>query len=150
MRIPNTKPLARPLAVLAASAILVTGALSIADAAGNAPGGFAQQPATNAPAAGHPGYRGGGFSGPGIGPSTAKQASSMWDDTPVTLEGYIVRSLGGDHYLFQDESGTITVEIDPECWQGLNVTPRDRVILSGEVDTEWLSSKVDVDMITLK
>jgi uncharacterized protein (TIGR00156 family) len=152
------------LAALAAAAMLVTGMPLAASSAPDttakaapAPGGPAPMP-HNGYGGPYPGpegggfrdhagpaphHRGGGFSGPGPGLSTAKQAASMWDDSPVTMEGRLVRNLGGEHYLFQDNSGTITVEIDPECWQGQTITPDDQVLVEGEVDAEWLSVKVD-------
>jgi uncharacterized protein (TIGR00156 family) len=98
--------------------------------------------------AGSPTPGAGGFTGPGPGLTTAKEASSMWDDTPVSLEGYIVQSLGGERYLFKDDSGTITLEIDQEIWRGQTITPQDKVRIQGEVDTELRSVKIDVEYIT--
>lgn len=92
---------------------------------------------------------GGGFTGPGADSTTVTDVLKMRDDTPVTLTGHIEKQLGGDHYLFKDPTGTVTVEIDDDEWGGLNVTPETPVILSGEVDKDWTSLKVDVKNIRL-
>ncbi len=89
----------------------------------------------------------GGFSGPSVTATTIEQAKSLRDDAKVTLRGYIEKSLGGDNYLFKDETGTITVDIDSHRWNGQNVTPKDKVELQGEVDKDWNSVEIDVDRI---
>ncbi|MDR1308721.1 MAG: YgiW/YdeI family stress tolerance OB fold protein [Deltaproteobacteria bacterium] len=95
------------------------------------------------------GQAGGGFSGPGIEPSTVRQALRLRDDSPVTLRGNIVRHLGGDNYLFRDSSGEIAIDIDHRRWQGLNVTPEDTVEISGEIDKDWDGTVVDVDSLIM-
>ena len=105
--------------------------------------------------------QGGGFSGPGgtgsgdqvggfTGPRqvvTVEQALGFRDDTPVILQGRIVRALGGEKYLFEDDTGTIIVEIDRKDWRGLTVGPNDRVEISGEVDRDRRGVEIDVDRI---
>ena len=91
--------------------------------------------------------KGGGFTGPGPGLVTVAQAKSMADDAKVALKGYIIQSLGGEKYIFKDDSGTITVEIDDEDWMGLTVGPSDLVEIQGEVDKEWTKVEIDVDRI---
>jgi uncharacterized protein (TIGR00156 family) len=90
---------------------------------------------------------GGGFVGPGPGLDTVAQALSRRDDAFVTLRGNIVRHLGSDKYLFQDQTGTITVDIDQKRWGGQKVTPEDVVEISGEVDKDWTNTEIDVDSI---
>lgn len=92
----------------------------------------------------------GGFQGPGLTTSTVAQALSYSDDTPVVLEGNIERSLGDEKYLFKDASGTVTIDIDHEDWRGINVTPKDTVVIQGEVDKDFFKTEIDVDMINLK
>lgn len=77
------------------------------------------------------------------------QAKSFADDTMVTLEGRIISKVPheDDEYLFEDQSGSITVEIDHHLWNGQTVTPNDKVRLIGIVDKEVFSSKIDVKMI---
>ena len=93
----------------------------------------------------------GGFQGPGLDTSTVAQALEMRDDTAVVLSGQIEKSLGHEKYMFKDATGTVIVEIDDDDWRGLNVTPKDTVIISGEVDKEMLrDTEIDVDSIELK
>lgn len=93
----------------------------------------------------------GGFQGPGLAPVKVADALKMKDDSAVILTGQIEKSLGNEKYLFKDDSGTVTVEIDHEDWKGLNVSPKDTVIISGEIDKEMLKeTEIDVDSIVLK
>ena len=91
-----------------------------------------------------------GFSGPNQGISTVNQvldAGMFSDDMPVTLTGRIKSSLGGDLYLFTDNTGDVTVEIDHDKWLGQSATPATKVQLKGEIDKDLSGVKVDVDMI---
>ncbi|MFV0448349.1 MAG: YgiW/YdeI family stress tolerance OB fold protein [Vibrio sp.] len=116
---------------------VITIAISTPALANN--GGFSGQTVTS-----------GGFSGPTHGITTVQQVldSGMFsDDTPVVLTGYIKASLGKDKYLFTDETGTVTVEIDHKKWLGQTVTPDTKIQLIGEIDKEISKVKVDVDAI---
>ena len=99
-------------------------------------GGFQAAPAAS-----------GGFSGPGIAVSTVEQAKGMRDDAHIVLRGNITQHLGKDKYLFKDQTGTITVEIDHDKWGGQTVTPETTVELRGEVDKDWNSVEIDVDRV---
>ncbi|CAI1568094.1 Uncharacterized conserved protein [Serratia quinivorans] len=89
----------------------------------------------------------GGFSGPSATLTTVDKVKSMSDDTWVMLQGNIEQRIGDDTYTFRDASGTLTVEIDRKRWNGLNVTPKDKVQLEGKVDKDWNSVEVDVKII---
>ncbi|MDR0549090.1 MAG: NirD/YgiW/YdeI family stress tolerance protein [Deltaproteobacteria bacterium] len=95
------------------------------------------------------GQQGGGFSGPGLAPSTAQEAIKARDDSYVILKGQIVRHLGKDKYLFRDVTGEINVDIDRDKWLGQTVTPETTVEIRGEIDKDWNSVEVDVDQITI-
>lgn len=97
-------------------------------------------------AANNPGNQG-GFSGPSTSSTTVAEAKNKWDDADVVMKGYIVSAQGGEHYLFKDQTGEIQVEIDHDVWRGLTVGPEDLVELTGEVDKDWSSIKIDVDRI---
>lgn len=86
----------------------------------------------------------GGFSGPGLEVITVEQAKTMRDDSRVVLQGMIVQHMGGEKYLFKDETGSVVVEIDDEDWGGLNITPDDVVELYGKVDKDWNSIEIDI------
>lgn len=87
----------------------------------------------------------GGYSGPGPSLVTVEQAKGMRDDAKVVLQGYIVQSLGGDHYMFKDDTGNIMVDIDMKVWAGQQVGPDDLVEIYGEVEKEWFEpDEIDV------
>ena len=64
----------------------------------------------------------GGFQGPVAQTrvNTVAEARKAWDDTPVTLTGYIVQRMphDDDDYLFRDDTGEIVVDIDHEIFRG--------------------------------
>ena len=92
----------------------------------------------------------GGFQGPGLQPSSVAEALKLNDDTPVVLIGQIEKSLGDEKYLFKDATGSVTVEIDNEDWRGVNVTPKDTIVIQGEVDKDFFKTEIDVDSVALK
>ena len=92
----------------------------------------------------------GGFQGPGLQPSSVSETLKLNDDTPVVLVGQIEKSLGGEKYLFKDASGSVTVEIDNEDWRGVNVTPKDTIVIQGEIDKDFFKTEIDVDSVALK
>lgn len=89
----------------------------------------------------------GGFRGPSQQVSTVAQVKQMSDHQKVKLIGNIMQSLGGDDYLFQDETDSIQVEIDYKNWRGQIITPDDLVELYGEIDKDWKSIEINVKHI---
>ena len=92
----------------------------------------------------------GGFQGPGLEPSSVAEALKLNDDTPVVLVGQIEKSLGDEKYLFKDATGSVTIEIDNDDWRGVNVTPKDTIVIQGEVDKDFFKTEIDVDSVALK
>ena len=90
-----------------------------------------------------------------VGPSSAEsctvaQAKEMRDESPVMLIGFIENHLGGEDYMFKDATGSIKVEIDQDVWQGINVTPSDKVEIKGEVDTHmYKPTDIEVESIRI-
>ncbi len=78
---------------------------------------------------------------------TVRQLREMRDDVPVTVQGKIVQRMGDEKYLFEDSTGSITVEIDDDDWRGQAVAPTDTVILRGEVDAGIFKTEIDVDSV---
>ena len=76
---------------------------------------------------------------------TVKQVNEMRDDVPVIVRGHIVQRMGDEKYLFEDSTGSITVEIDDEDWRGQTVHPEDTVKLYGEVDRGIFKTEIDID-----
>lgn len=81
---------------------------------------------------------------PGSKDVAVEDVRSMADDERVTLEGYVVGQLRGEHYLFRDASGEIDVEIDKEVWRNIEADQDTRFRLSGEVDHDKGSVSIDV------
>lgn len=79
---------------------------------------------------------------------TVEQAKNMGDDAYVTLQGYVTSKTGDEKYVFQDKTGNITIEIDDDDWDGVDITPADLVEIQGEVDKGWTTMEIDVDTIS--
>jgi uncharacterized protein (TIGR00156 family) len=88
-----------------------------------------------------------GYTGPGLTPITVEEAKNLRDDSPVVLQGRIVRSLGDENYLFSDDTGTITVEIDNRLWRGLSVSQDDPVEITGELERDRRRIKIEASGI---
>ncbi len=78
---------------------------------------------------------------------TVKQVNEMRDDIPVIIRGKIIQRMGDEKYLFEDQTGSITVEIDEDSWRGQTITPTDTVKLYGEVDRGIFSTEIDIDYV---
>jgi uncharacterized protein (TIGR00156 family) len=65
---------------------------------------------------------------------TVAEALETRPGTYATLAGTITTHLGEEYYRFEDDTGSIRVEIRDGLWRGRRVGPEDRVRLSGEVD----------------
>lgn len=78
---------------------------------------------------------------------TVKQVNEMRDDVPVVVKGHIVQRMGDEKYLFEDSTGSITVEIDDEDWRGQTITSTDTVKLTGEVDRGIFKTEIEVDYV---
>ena len=77
--------------------------------------------------------------------STVEEAKTMRDDAWVVLHGHIESHIRSDYYVFRDDTGSITVEIDDDEWHGQTVGPQDRVEIAGEVDIDFGSIKIEVE-----
>ena len=78
---------------------------------------------------------------------TVKEAKEMKDDSWVTVRGTIEKRLSDDDYLFRDETGTLSVEIDDKTWQGQSVSPKDKVELQGEIDKAFNDAQLEVKQV---
>ncbi len=81
--------------------------------------------------------------------TTVANAKKMNDDSYVKLKGKIVSKIGNEKYLFEDNTGSIQIEIDDDKWGGIQVNAQDTVVIEGEVDKDWKSISIDVDRVTL-
>ena len=73
------------------------------------------------------------------------QLKDVADDQWVTLEGKLIKHLGGENYLFRDGSGEVEVEVDEDVWRGTEVGPDDLIRVRGEVDHGWNKTEVEVE-----
>jgi len=89
------------------------------------------------------------FVGPGATAAlkSVDSVKSMQDDDKVALEGYLIKEIRSEHYIFKDATGEIEVEIDDEDFRGVKVTPETKVRLVGEVDKDRTSTTIDVDYV---
>lgn len=92
-----------------------------------------------------------GYTGPGAVTrvSTVAAALDAADNTPVVLQGQIVKRLQDELYEFKDASGTIHVEIDDEDWPPQAISETARVKLTGEVDRDLMNREIDVELVEL-
>jgi uncharacterized protein (TIGR00156 family) len=72
---------------------------------------------------------------------TVSQAKNQRDGTQVKLQGSITQFLGDEKYVFEDDTGTIVVEIDANVWyNGLQLAvtelPEGKVEVTGEVEKD--------------
>lgn len=95
-------------------------------------------------------YKSGGYTGAAdtANLTTVKQIESLPGDSYVTMQGKIISKIGHEKYMFQDETGTIKIEIDDDDWNGISVGPENTVQIQGEVDKSWTKpTKIEVDFI---
>ncbi len=93
---------------------------------------------------------GGGYTGPSAATVSVAEALKLGDDAPVVMVGKIEKSLGGEKYLFNDGTATVTVEIDNDDWRGLTVNENDTVEIRGEVSKDFMEFEIDADSVTKK
>lgn len=82
--------------------------------------------------------------------TTVKQALTLKDDSKVQLKGYVVKATGDEKYQFRDNTGSITVDIDDELWNGKAISAKTPVVITGEVDVDYKPAKrveIDVDAV---
>ncbi|WP_330543237.1 NirD/YgiW/YdeI family stress tolerance protein [Aeromonas hydrophila] len=75
------------------------------------------------------------------------QLKDLADDSWATLEGKLVKQLGGENYMFRDASGEVEVEVDQDVWRGIEVGPDDLIRIRGEVDHSWNKTEVEVESL---
>ena len=71
------------------------------------------------------------------------------DDTMVSLQGRIIRHVGGDKYRFADSTGEMDLEIESEHWPANTpIDDKAEVRIMGEYDKGLVSKpKVEVERI---
>ncbi|MBQ7450433.1 YgiW/YdeI family stress tolerance OB fold protein [bacterium] len=92
-------------------------------------------------------YEIGGFQDNNSTILTVSEALKVKDDTYVTLKGNIIRRISNEKYMFKDSTGSIVVKIKDYKWMGQTVDANDTVEISGEIDKDLTSIKLDVNSI---
>ncbi|MBP5698035.1 MAG: NirD/YgiW/YdeI family stress tolerance protein [Alphaproteobacteria bacterium] len=91
----------------------------------------------------------GGFMDSAVMPMSVAMVQKQPADTYVTMQGYITKRINKEEYHFTDGTNTIPVEIEDKIWQGQIVSPKDKVVIFGEVDDDDGVKIVDVKSLKL-
>ncbi|MBL8417636.1 MAG: NirD/YgiW/YdeI family stress tolerance protein [Dechloromonas sp.] len=78
--------------------------------------------------------------------TTVAAASKAAVDTPVLLEGRIIRQIARERYEFADATGTIVVEIDDEDLPREQFDDSTPLRIKGEVDRRWNQRQRYIDV----
>jgi uncharacterized protein (TIGR00156 family) len=87
------------------------------------------------------------FSGPSQKITTVQQAKTMRLGQEISLEGFVVKHLRGEYYLFRDATGEIRVEIERPIWRGRKVNPKTKVRIRGDVDRDLRGRYISVERL---
>ena len=69
-------------------------------------------------------------------------------DKAVKLQGYIIEQINTEDFWFQDATGKIEIEIEPENMPKIPFNEKTELIIIGEVDSDWLEGvEIEVDEI---
>ncbi len=85
-------------------------------------------------------------------PTTVKQiVDDPREDQYVRLEGKLIRKLTADTYVFEDATGAIEVEIEPEMFPRTAIDQTTVVVIQGEVDRRTSRApEIEVDRISVR
>ena len=72
-------------------------------------------------------------------------------DTRVELDGFIIKKVGEEKYIFSDGKDQIEVEIDAKHFPAVRIDDKTKVRISGEVEKGGFlkSAKIDVESVTV-
>ena len=82
--------------------------------------------------------------------STVKRVISGKKNSWVTLEGNIIKKTGAARYLFRDKTGSITIILNDDKWDGQKVTSKDLVSINGLYQKEHSPPRIKVDQIRIQ
>ncbi len=92
-----------------------------------------------------------------IGPSTAPTYRSVADvlknpidDSPVVLEGHIIKQVGKKKYIFSDGTAEIRVEVDQKYFPTNPINEKTKVQIRGEIEMDFLQSpEIDIEYLAI-
>ena len=79
--------------------------------------------------------------------SQVSAVQNMPEDTMVYIQGYLIQNLGNEMYTFQDDSGTITVEIDDDLLAPPSAMPNTLVWIAAEVNKDGDVTSLEAEEI---
>lgn len=89
------------------------------------------------------------YTGPSAGPVLEKVQVILddgIDDQGFRVTGFIMKKVG----IFQDETGSITAEIDDDLFMNVQVNEKTKVELQGEIDRDLIGApKIDVEILRI-
>lgn len=96
-------------------------------------------------------YQPQGFVDESLVVKTVADALKANDNTPVRLDGQIVKQIGKKDFIFKDASGQeIQIEVGKKAWHGETVGPQDNIQIMGKVDKETNKIEIDVKHVIKK
>ena len=79
--------------------------------------------------------------------SKVSDVQNMSDDSTVYIQGYLIQNLGNEMYMFQDNSGTISIEIDDDLLASNTVAPNALVWIVAEVNKDGQVTSLEAEEI---
>ena len=79
--------------------------------------------------------------------SKISAVQNMPDDSMVYIQGYITQNLGNEMYVFQDDTGSMNIEIDDELMAGNATSPTTVVWIAAEVNKEGDITSLEAEEI---
>lgn len=68
------------------------------------------------------------------------------DDMPVVLDGFIIKKVGKEKYIFTDGTGEIRIDLDNKYLPGQTFDDKTKVRIRGEVEKDFLQSpEIDIE-----
>lgn len=81
---------------------------------------------------------------------TVAEALRAKENALVLLEGYLVKQLDDDEFLFKDATGQVEVEVSPKVWQGQTASPQDKLRVTAKVDKDGNKTELEVVHLIIK
>lgn len=78
--------------------------------------------------------------------TSVSQVHKARDYAPVSISGNIVSCHDDDDCTFKDKTGTIHIDVEDGAWNGQNITPKQRVRITGRVDIDDDSGHRSIDV----
>lgn len=90
------------------------------------------------------------FEGPGQSSTVSGIMENTVDESYVTLSGNIIKKLDDEHYLFEDQTGQIVLEIEEDDFPKETITPKTLLEIEGEVETHYFQdSTIEVEKVRI-